>query len=144
MMSQQWFIHLDNAPLHIAAVVSSLCDTHDVQRLEHPPYLPNLVPADFFLLKKIKWGLAGHSLYQDSIKNAWEGVARSLIAINLAVAFRSWLERCKKCVHLGSEFIEKSQEINILLSLIVVKLCKDLHLFVFKPRKYAGDSVYPL
>jgi hypothetical protein len=30
MMSQQWFFHLDNAPLHIAAVVSSWCDAHGI------------------------------------------------------------------------------------------------------------------
>jgi hypothetical protein len=102
--------------------------------------LPNLAPADFFLFKKkTKWRLAGRSLYQDSIKNAWEGVARSLIAIDLAVAFRSWLERCKKSVRLGGEFVKKSQEINILLALIVVKLSKDLHLFVFTPRTYSTE-----
>jgi hypothetical protein len=48
--------------------------------------------------KKPTWGLVGRSLDQDGIKNAWEGVARSLIAVDLAIAFRSWLERCKKCV----------------------------------------------
>jgi hypothetical protein len=55
-MSQQWFFHWDNAPLHIAAVVCSWCDAHGVQRLEYPPYSPNLAPADFFLLKKAKMG----------------------------------------------------------------------------------------
>jgi hypothetical protein len=52
MMSQQWFFHWDKAPLLIAPVVSSWCDAHGVQRLERPPYSPNLAPADFFLLKK--------------------------------------------------------------------------------------------
>ncbi len=80
---------------------------------------------------KPKCGLEGWSLDQNDIKNAWEGVARSLIAVDLAATFRSWLERCKKCVRLTGEFVEKSQEINILLALIVVNLCIDLHLFVF-------------
>ncbi len=73
MMSQQWFFHLDNAPLHMAAVVSSWCDAHSVQRLKHPPYSPNLALADLILFIKKKWGLAGRSLYQDTIKNAWKG-----------------------------------------------------------------------
>jgi hypothetical protein len=89
MISQQWFFHWDNAPLLIAAMVSSWCNTRGVQWLEHPPYSPNLVPAD-------------------SIKNAWEGVTRSLIAVAFAAAFRSWLECCKKCVRLGGEFTKKS------------------------------------
>jgi hypothetical protein len=49
-------------------------------------------------------GLAGQSLDQDSIKNAWEGVARPLIA----VAFRSFEERCRKRVRLCGKFVEKS------------------------------------
>jgi hypothetical protein len=42
------------------------------------------------------------------MKDAWEGVARSLIAVDLAAAFRSLLERCKKCVLLSGEFVKKS------------------------------------
>ncbi len=86
-MSQQWFFHWDNAPLLIAAMVSSWCNTSGVQWLENPPYLPKLAPADFFLLKKPKWGLAGRSLDQDGIKNAWERVTRSLIAVAFAATF---------------------------------------------------------
>jgi hypothetical protein len=97
-----------NAPLLIDGVVSSWCEAHGLRRLKYPPYSSNLVSADFFLFKKSKWGLAGWSLDQDSIKNAWEGVVRSLIAVNLAAAFRSWLEHCKKCVCLSSEFVKKS------------------------------------
>ncbi len=101
MMSQQWFFDWDHARVHTAAMVSSWFDAHGVQRLEHAPYSPNLALADFFLLKKTKWGLD-----QDSFKNTWEGVARPLIAVDFAAAFRSLLERCKKCVRLGGKFVE--------------------------------------
>ncbi len=67
---------------------------------------------------------------------AWEGVARLLIAVDFATAFRSLLKHCKKYVRLSDEFIKKSLEINILLALIVVELCKDSHLFVFTPRTW--------
>jgi hypothetical protein len=56
MMSQQWFFDWDDARVHTAAVVSSWFDAHGVQRLEHEPYLPNMAPADYFLLKKAKMG----------------------------------------------------------------------------------------
>jgi hypothetical protein len=88
--SQSWFI------------------AHGIQRLEHPPYSPYLVPADFFLFKKIKEGLADQSLEQDSINNTWEGVTRSLTTVDFTAAFRSWLKCCKKCVRLGREFVKKS------------------------------------
>jgi hypothetical protein len=108
MMSQQWFFDWDNARVHTAAVVSSWFDTHGVQRLKHAPYSPILAPVDFVLLKKKKWGMAGQSLDQDSFKNAWEGVAIPLIAVAFAAAFRSLVERCKKCSRLGGKFVEKS------------------------------------
>jgi hypothetical protein len=65
------------------------------------------VPPDFFLFRKVKEGLGSQSLDQDSIKNAWEGVTRALIAVDFTAAFRSWLKRCKKCVCLGAEFVKK-------------------------------------
>ncbi len=55
-MSQQWFFNWDNAPLLIAAMVSSWCNAGGVQWLEHPLYSPNLAQADFFLLTKAKMG----------------------------------------------------------------------------------------
>ncbi len=102
-MSQQWFFDWDNARVHTTAVVSSWFDAHGVQRLEHAPYPPNTAPAD-----KPKWGLECQSLDQDSIKNAWEGVARPLIAVAFDAAFRSLVECCKKRVRLGGKFVEKS------------------------------------
>jgi hypothetical protein len=105
MMSQQWFFDWDNARVHTDAVVSSWFDAHGVQRLEHAPYSPYMAPADYLLFKKKKkWGLAGQSLDQDSFKNAWEGVARPLIA----AAFRSLVARCKNRARLGGKFVEKS------------------------------------
>jgi hypothetical protein len=78
--------------------------------------------------------LTGQSLDQDSIKNAWEGVAIPLIAVAFAATFRSLVARCKKRIRLGGKFIEKSYEINILLALIVVILFTHSHLVVFTPR----------
>jgi histone-lysine N-methyltransferase SETMAR len=98
----------DNMPVDTAAVVSDWFDAHSAQRLEHPPYSPDLAPADFFLFRKVKEGLGGQNLDQDTIKNAWEGVTRSLSAVDFAAAFRSSLDLCKKCVRLGGEFVEKS------------------------------------
>ncbi len=104
MLSQQWFFHWDNAPLHTAAVVSDWFNAHGVQWLKHRQIRWILRRQTFSYLEKLKEGLGGQSLDQDTIKNAWEGVTRSLSA----AAFRSWLERCKKCVRLGGEYIKKS------------------------------------
>ncbi len=62
----------------------------------------------FSYSKKPKWGLVGQSLDQDSIKNTWEGVTRSLIVVDDTATFRSLLACCKKRVRLGGELDEKS------------------------------------
>jgi hypothetical protein len=59
--------------MHTAAMISDWFDAHGIQRLEHLLYSLDLVPADFFLFRKVKEGLGGQSLDQDTIKNAWRG-----------------------------------------------------------------------
>jgi hypothetical protein len=45
MVSREWFIHWDNAPIHTAALVQLWMAANKVQVLEHPPYLPDLALA---------------------------------------------------------------------------------------------------
>jgi histone-lysine N-methyltransferase SETMAR len=49
MAAQQSWFHWDNAPVHTAASVKEWMATKGIQVLEHPPYSPDLAPADFFL-----------------------------------------------------------------------------------------------
>jgi histone-lysine N-methyltransferase SETMAR len=53
LLSQRWFFHWDNVPVHTTAVVSDWFDAHGVQQLKHPLYSPDLAPADFFLFRKV-------------------------------------------------------------------------------------------
>jgi hypothetical protein len=53
----------------------------------HSPYLPDLAPADFFLFSRVKEKLAGLTLTQESFKNSWEGVVRSIAKKDYAAAF---------------------------------------------------------
>ena len=112
-------LHWDNALVHIAAVVKDWFTTNGLQLLELPPYSPDLAPADFFLFRRVKEDLANLSLNQESLKNAWEGVTRSITAEVFATAFVRWYERCKKCVRISSGYVEKSLKINVLLSVTV-------------------------
>ncbi len=79
-----------------------------IQVLEHPPYSPDLAPADFFVFRRLKEAMAGTTLDQDSLKTASEGVIRTITADNFATAFRWWFERVEKCVRIGGNFVEKS------------------------------------
>jgi histone-lysine N-methyltransferase SETMAR len=68
MVAQQWWFHWDNAPVHTAAVVQEWLAAHGVQVIRHPPYSPDLAPADFFLFRGVKEKLTGLTLDQNTIK----------------------------------------------------------------------------
>ena len=105
--SQEWFLHWDNAPVHTAATVQEFLAAKEVKTIPHPPYSPDLAPADFFLFPRIKTELAGRTLTADTFKNNWEGVVRTIKKEEFAAAFRRWMERCEKCVRIGGEYVEK-------------------------------------
>jgi histone-lysine N-methyltransferase SETMAR len=108
MVSQEWFFHWDNAPVHTAAVVKTWLAANNIQLLQHPPYSPDLAPADFFLFRRVKEELAGVRLTPETIKTAWEGVVRGIAAEEFAVAFRRWFDRCNKCIRINGGYVEKS------------------------------------
>jgi histone-lysine N-methyltransferase SETMAR len=67
MFEQEWFLHWDNAPVHTAPVVKNCLAARSIQVLSHPPYLPGLAPADFFLFRKVKEELDGLHLTQETL-----------------------------------------------------------------------------
>jgi [histone H3]-lysine36 N-dimethyltransferase SETMAR len=104
----EWYFHWDNAPSHSAKAVKDFLAQKYIQMIDHPPYSPDLAPADFFLFPKIKNELAGISISQESFKRAWEGVVRTLKKEDFSKAFQRWQERFEKCVRIGGDYVEKS------------------------------------
>jgi hypothetical protein len=47
----------DNVPSHSALVVKIFLAKHCVVEISHPPYSPDLAPADFFLFLTVKTAL---------------------------------------------------------------------------------------
>ncbi len=64
----EWFLHWDNASVHSAQKVQAFLAKKSIQLLPHPPYSPDLAPADFFLFLALKRELAGLTLSQDEFK----------------------------------------------------------------------------
>jgi histone-lysine N-methyltransferase SETMAR len=79
-----------------------------IQVIPHPPYSPDLAPVDYFLFPMLKRELAGLSMSLDEFKTKWEGVVRTLTEDDFARAFERWQHRCKKCISIGSGYVEKS------------------------------------
>ena len=108
MSEQEWFFHWDNAPVHTAAVMQEWIAARGIQMIPHPPYLPDLAPADFFLFPTVKKELAGLTLTPTTFKKSWEGAVRTITEEGFATAFRQWYERCQKCVRIAGDYVEKS------------------------------------
>jgi [histone H3]-lysine36 N-dimethyltransferase SETMAR len=105
--SQDWFLHWDNAPAHTAAVVQDFLAAKAIRTIAHPPYSPDLAPADFFLFPRVKKELAGVSLAQDNFRCGWMRAVRTISKDDFATVYRRWLERCEKCIRIGGEYVEK-------------------------------------
>jgi histone-lysine N-methyltransferase SETMAR len=51
MVAGEWFFHWDNALVYTTAVVKDWMAAKDFRLIEHPPYSPDLAPADFLFTK---------------------------------------------------------------------------------------------
>jgi histone-lysine N-methyltransferase SETMAR len=63
--------HWDNAPMHTAEKVQRFLAKKSIQVIPHPPYSPDLAPADDFLFPTLKRELAGLSMTLDEFKMKW-------------------------------------------------------------------------
>jgi hypothetical protein len=50
---QTWMLLHDSAPAH-ASLIRTYLDKHQTSAVPHPPYSPDLAPADSFLFPKLK------------------------------------------------------------------------------------------
>ena len=103
-----WLFHWDNAPVHTANNVTKFLAKNNIRTLQHPPYSPDLAPADYFLFRRLKSDLAGVSVTPETFKTELERVLRSIGENKFAEAFQRWLHRHEKCIALQGEYVEKS------------------------------------
>jgi histone-lysine N-methyltransferase SETMAR len=103
-----WLFHWDNAPVHTANNVTKFLAKNNIRTFQHPPYSPDLAPADYFLFRRQKSDLAGVSVTPETFKTELEQVLRSIGENEFAEAFQSWLHRHEKCIALQGGYVEKS------------------------------------
>ncbi|QQP51210.1 Uncharacterized protein FKW44_012485 [Caligus rogercresseyi] len=48
MAKRDWYSHFDNAPCHTANNMKEFLAKKGIKVIDHPPYSPDLAPADFF------------------------------------------------------------------------------------------------
>ena len=105
--SGDWFLLHDNAPFHNATIVKQFLAQRKVTVLHHPPYSPDLAPADYFLFPKVKSHLKGRLF--DSISDIQEAVTSTLNTIakdELYKSIQKLYYRANLCVQLGGTYVE--------------------------------------
>ena len=90
-----------------------------VKVIDNPLFSPYLTPTDFFLFPMLKKELAGVTMTHEEFMKEWCRLLRSTTKEEFGTAFAKWLERCEKCVRIGSIYVEKPKKLNALQSLIV-------------------------
>lgn len=101
-------LHQDNAPSHTAEETQLEIDVLGFQRVEHPPYSPDLAPLDFSYFPALKSHLRGRR-FEDraDIKHAILKFNKDLAPEWYREVFNKWLIRHQKCIHHAGEYFEK-------------------------------------
>jgi len=105
--SGDWFILHDNAPSHNAIIIKQFLAQKKVTVLDHPPYSPDLAPADYFLFQKVKSHLKGQLF--DSISDIQTTVTSTLNTIakdNFYKGIQKLYDRANPCVQSQGIYVE--------------------------------------
>jgi len=105
--SSVWFLLHNNVPSHNAAIVKKFLAHRNVAVLHHPPYSPDLAPADYFLYPKLKFTLKGwHFQTVEEIQCA---VTRELNISKTAFleGMKKLKERANNCIDQGGMYFEE-------------------------------------
>ena len=106
-------VHLlhDNAPAHTSSVVTDFLKTKKVTVLPHPPYSPDLAPADFFLFPKLKRMLSGRKYgSRNAVASAVYQCLKRIPKKDYENAFRNWLKRLKLCISHNGDYFEGNKK----------------------------------
>ena len=99
--SGDWFLLQDNATFHNATIVKQFLAQRKVTVPDHPPYSPDLTPADYILFPKVKSHLKGR------LFGSFSGIQKALTSILNIIAkddfyksIQKLYDRANLCVQL--------------------------------------------
>ncbi|QQP56491.1 Mariner Mos1 transposase, partial [Caligus rogercresseyi] len=88
MVKRDWYFHFDNAPCHTANSTKEFLAKKGIKVIDHPPYSPDLAPADFFYYPVMKKMLEGVEIVDKSVQKEWTRVKRAIPEDRFREAFR--------------------------------------------------------
>lgn len=102
-----WSLLHDNAPAHKCKIVRAFLAKRGVVVLDHPPYSPDLAPADFWLFPKLKLAMKGERYssikdIQDAVTDILKGVPKE----GFPGCFHSLFRRFQRCINEKGSYFE--------------------------------------
>jgi len=91
--------HHNNALSHMSLLIRSYLAKHQTSVVPHPPYSPDLAPADFFMFPKLKTTLKGRRF--QTIEEIQQNAIRELRTITESAfqeAFQQWKKHWERCI----------------------------------------------
>ena len=105
-----WVLLHDNAPAHAAIRVRQFLAQRSVTVIDHPPYSPDLAPADFFLFPRLKIALKGTRFEDlDDIQESVTKTLQTIPAEAFSGSFHKLFERCQRCIEGEGDYFEGQQ-----------------------------------
>ena len=89
-------------------------EEHHINRLEHPPYSPDLAPCDFFLFGYMKQRFSDTEFKDedDAVEKVSEWIA-SIPKKTLIAVFDNWRKRLRQCIETGGYIVNlKDKDYN--------------------------------
>lgn len=98
-------LHHDNARPHANNIVIDYLQEEKINLIPHPPYSPDLAPADFWLFNYLKRNL---DTYPDakSLAKAITKVLSSTSIDEYQKTFQYWIQRMKLCIEHHGDYFE--------------------------------------
>ena len=105
--SGDWLLLHDNAPSYNATIVKQFLAQRKVTVLDHPPYSPDLAPADYFLFPKVKSHLKGRLFDSISdIQTAVTSILNTTAKNDFYKDTQKLYDRAYLCVQLQGIYVE--------------------------------------
>jgi hypothetical protein len=100
-------VHVDNAGPHVAKCATEYTDHNSLKRAPHPPYSPDLAPADFYLFGHVKHQLQGQEFREGpGLVSAISEIVNQIPTDSLVDVFHGWIRGSQRCIDVSGEYVE--------------------------------------
>jgi len=106
-IADDWVLHHDNMPAHIALSLREFLVNKNIPVLPHPPYSPDLALCDFYLFPRLKSKLKGnHFGTMENIQKTVTDELHSLTENDFWYCYDQWKKRWNHCVTSQGSYLE--------------------------------------